>query len=432
MLLREDLAALSALCEEIGDDTVYGCFRSPSAEPGGRLSRRDLWHLSRAARIAGEMGDISAEVTDIARRIGDTLEAKRMPGFEACDLWSGAIRWAKRDLIANPPHPSIGPNREREVALAARRLRSEGYPVTVDAFGCNLADETVLRISRAVNVLGGLLGGIDLLSQLFRILRETGRHHDGFWLFGNQVPSVVGYKEPTLPFGWLLSLGLKHLCAKARPRNPAKLWSRLTTLTRDLAACLDVERHGQFETIWIEADDLPFVIAESLGWQQLFQRPQAPTALISRLADALESLVTEEDRQNLGMDITALAREAERLVGLCSCNTLGFLPRQRVEHELPLVARYGIVLPSERDREPLDPRKSGQSELRSLLFEVGPQTLLALPTLSTACRCNNYLRADLEAFAPAAGQGSEWGYSGIYRCSRLPDALSGYATRHPL
>lgn len=217
----------------------------------GAWQSGDVRRLAKVARIAAVMGDMADEVARATERLAMKARQDRFVDFGEADLWAAALRWAIDDLASNTwfgPAPG-STSRAHEVGAAAVRLREAGYPVAVGADGCRIAEGRRRELLQRIDGLVRQLGGVEVLLQLFRILEEQERFEDGMWLLGDVVPPVGQRKDPTIPYGWLFTLALKHVTPVAKLRKPEVAWDNLVKLSRDYAALVDVERYDNLQRI---------------------------------------------------------------------------------------------------------------------------------------------------------------------------------------
>jgi hypothetical protein len=350
------------------------------ADPASTIDEREIWYLARAVRIAAHMGEAAFEAAAALGRIKSVLGDGRVAPLTSSAPWQEAVRWALRDLKAVPDYGSSLAPREEAVANACLRLRKEGYEIKVDAGGPRINPRSRAEIARRIETLVAVVGGRNTLEQLFRILRETHRLHDGYWLFGNHVARVGQTKSPSLPFGWLIALALKHTRKSGRLANPAKAWANLTQLATDLAACFDVERYGQFEGIDLRPADLPYLFSESVGWSQLFTQPQSPTAIVPAMRQVLRDLLDQSDLRALGLDFWDLLAELETLLRSCNSDRLTILGRDQAAQHFPTLIGSIEGFSNQVNAGFADPFDAGALDhFQRVLFDGGADGFLVLP-----------------------------------------------------
>ena len=157
-----------------------------------------------------------------------------------------------------------------------------------------------------------LVGGVETLSQICEVLKDQNLIHDGMWLFGDQVPGVFQTKFPTLPYGWLFSLGLKHAGRPSSARNPAIAWKTLATLAIDYAASLYCQRYGQYEDFNLHPSAFHRTLRDSLIWREVFTLPQVPAQVVTCIGPILRDELTPADQAQLGVRIALYSVKLKR------------------------------------------------------------------------------------------------------------------------
>ena len=391
--------------------------------------RRDVRRIARMASVAAAAGDTARSVADAADRIADRAGDGYLRPMADAPSWISAIRWAIDDLAASPPFGTApgSTTREQEVGTACARLRGRGYAVEIDALGCRLRESDRQQIVQGADTLAARLGGVEVLDQLFRILCEQQRFHDGVFLLGDVVPPVGRSKSPTLPYGWLLSLGLKHVGPARTLRRPEIAWGNLTAQMTDYAAVVDVERYSNMERVNVGPGDLVPALEEALGWHQLFTFPRYTTQAVLRLAEAMGKVLDEHDRRAFGMDLHRVTAEIRNLLWTTFPDKRALVSRKGAMAAFPLLAaatlaRRGVV--NEKFQDPFDAGARNQ-ELFTI-FHAGDDDCLLLPTCVTAAHAATFLitriwrTLEQRRAEKVVGQVCEQAVADI--CRRLPAA----------
>ncbi len=382
-MLKEVEAEESSVAADLSIQECLGC------ETGG-LTRADFFCLCQSLQIAAVAGDIESSVADVADYIRRKAMLDRYIELSSTDNWTAAIRLAlksiKTDSVSGYSSASMG--REGNVGNACRFLRNRGYPVKIDAFGCQIDEDTTRRITCRIDTLVRIVGGEQCFIELFRILQEQERYHDGFWLFGDRVPSAVGCKTPTLPYAWLARLALQNLSKKSSARKPDVAWKNLTDLATHFAACCNFERYNQFEGIDLQSGDLGLLFARSAGWQQLFMLKQVPKDALYLITRALNEKLSAADRGCLKVDIVGLSAELKSLVAYCPEKSISLMLQSDAMRAWPILWSESMqVSAQKRFSNPFDPNALSHED--RLLFECDGNKVLMLPrALAAAAACN--------------------------------------------
>jgi hypothetical protein len=125
--------------------------------------------------------------------------------------------------------------------------------------------------------------------------------HDGTRLFGDRIPGALQTKLPTLPYGWLFSLGLKHTGRPGSARKPEIAWETLATLATDFAASLDCKRYGPWEDFNLHAASFHRALSDTQVWREVFTPPQAPVQVVTRIGAVLRNELNVADQDQLGV-----------------------------------------------------------------------------------------------------------------------------------
>lgn len=353
----------------------------------GAWQSGDVRRLAKLARIAAATGDMADEVARATERLAMKARQGRFVDFEETDLWAAALRWAIDDLASNTwfgPAPG-STSRAHEVGAAAVRLREAGYPVAVGADGCRIAEGRRRELLQRIDGLVRQLGGVEVLLQLFRILDEQGRFEDGMWLLGDVVPPVGQRKDPTIPYGWLFTLALKHVRPVAKLRKPEVAWDNLVKLSRDYAALADVERYDNLQRIDVYPGELIPTLVEALGWHQLFTFPRYRSAVVLQFVQAMREELDEAQWRAFGVQPTTLASELRTLFEVASAKAPTTIQRGEAERGLPNLLRLASARQGGVNKGFVDPF---QAEARTsdgvILFEMDDKYLILPETVVAA------------------------------------------------
>jgi hypothetical protein len=283
------------------------------------------------------------------------LRDQRCVPLDEMAAWEGAILWAlNQDTIDPGFQNGQWYARQQQVGEACRRLRQQGYEVTVGAYGPQLSAKSCHAIQGKIDRLVSLVGGVETLSQVCQVLKDQNLIHDGMWLFGDQVPGVFQTKFPTLPYGWLFSLGLKHAGRPSSPRKPAIAWKTLATLAIDYTASLDCQRYSQYEEFNLHPSAFHRTLRDTLIWREVFTLPQVPAQVVTRIVAILRDELTPADQAQLGVRIDALFGEIEAVLAGSADDRPTVRPREATERQLPTLWPTGER--NGRTSQPILPR----------------------------------------------------------------------------
>ena len=364
----------------------------------GLLHRNELAWLRRSLKVASVAGDIPELAHRVLNSIVQELSSE---GFSYLPLkhskaWLDAVAWA----LANPaalasdhlPHP--GEDRQWVVGRACYALRSRGYRVDIGGLGPDIDDETRTRIARQVDSLFAQIGGIDAAQQLCRIVRESGKVHDGMWLLGN-VPTHIGQQsQPAVPFGWLLSIALRNIHALPSARDPANAWQAAVDLAIDFAASMDCQRYNQFDGVFLDAPDFLPALSESLIWRELFTLNQVPPSLLPTLRDAFLKIEWPDGTDVLQRNVDGLFRELDRVRQYVTDERLTAIPRALARRHFPLLWMHACAPKGGVNDGYLDPFGGNpRDHERYVFFQADGDRVIVLPSsLTAAAACEAIFR----------------------------------------
>jgi hypothetical protein len=371
---------------------------SATTPPDDLLHRNELDRLRGSLKTASDAGDIP----DSAHRVLYAIVQDLPPeGFRYLPLthsneWLQAIAWARAHPATLPsddlPHP--GQDRRFVVAKACRALRERGYRVDIGPHGPRIDDRTRTRIAQQVDSMLAQIGGIDAVEKLCRIIRETGRVHAGMWLLGN-IPAGVGQPpQPSVPFGWLLSLALRHIHSKPSTTDAAKAWNSAINLAIDFAATTDCQRYNRFDGLSLAPSDFPPQLEESLKWRELFTLPQVPPSVLPTLHDAFLQIEWPDGAEVLRRDVDGLFRELRHLLETLSESGLTPMPKRTALSDFPLLWKHACAPRGKVNARYLDPfGEAPRDHDRYVFFHANDDRVVVLPrSLTAAAACEAIFR----------------------------------------
>lgn len=360
------------------------------------LFASEIWRLSRSLQIAAILGDAEPEAAIAADAIAGAVRDVRCAPLDNTEAWEEAIAWALSQN-AGADTASIQSQwyeRQQQVGLACARLRAKGYAVKVGAYGPEVLEKSRVAIAQRIDELVGLVGGTETITQVCRILKDSNLFYDGMWLFGDRVPGVHQSTSPAVPYGWLLSLGLRRAGRKGTARKPEVAWRTLITLAIDLAASYDCQRYGQYEQFNIPPTEYYRALSESLVWRELFSFPQTPPRVLLYLKKALAEIVSQVDEAQLGLRLRDLFREIEAALNRSADDKPSVHPRDQAKREFPLLFQLAWGARGVVNASYLGPLEGhNRNHDRFIFFEISRSEVVTLPrALMTAAACDVIFR----------------------------------------
>ena len=374
---------------EVGPATVLRA-SAPSDE---LLHRSELGWLQRSLKVASVAGDVPDSAHRVLLTIVQELSAE---GFSYLSLthaeeWLAAISWALSHpaSLATDYLPNPGKDRRFVVGTACQALRDRGYRVDITALGPHIDTETRTEIAQQVDSLFEQIGGINAAQQLCRIVRDSGKIHDGMWLLGNVLPSFEQPPQSAVPFGWLFSIALRNIHVRPSAGDPAKTWNLAINLARDFAASTDCQRYNQFDGFSLTSPDFLPALEESLTWRELFTLPQVPPLVLPTLHDAFLNIEWPDGTDVLRHDVDRLFRELHHLLETLSDDRLTAKTQLTACTDFPLLWRHAHAPHGKINARYLDPF-GGQprDHDRYVFFQADDDRVIVLPrSLTAAAAC---------------------------------------------
>ena len=404
MLRESDLETFVELVRRAERETTPSPKISPdtvlrAARPSGDLLHRNEYaRLQRSLKIASAVGDVS----DSAHRVLHTIvQDFSVEGFVYLPLkhskeWLDAIAWAlsNPEPLASDYLPHAGQDRQFVVGTACKALRERGYRVDIGADGPRIDADTRTQIAQQIDSQFARMGGLGAAEQLCRIVRETGKVHAGMWLLGNVPARIDQPPQPEVPFGWLLSIALRHLHVKPSTADPAKAWNSAVRLAIDFVATTDCQRYNQFDGFSLSAPDFLPALAESLAWRELFTLPQVPPSVLPTLHDAFLQIEWPKGTDVLRRDVDGLFRELHHLLETLSEDRLTVKTKLTARTDFPRLWRHACAPWGKVNAEYLDPF-GGQprDHDRYVFFQADDDRVIVLPrSLTAAAACEAIFR----------------------------------------
>jgi hypothetical protein len=343
----------------------------------------EVWRLVCSLQIAAALGDAPQLAAAAAQVILDNVRDLRCAPLSDQRAWSQAIAWALAQPALADPTALVAPlGREREwiVGAACLRLRERGYKVEVGAYGPQLTEASRRELVRSAEALVGVLGGFETAAKILRFLRDANFYHDGLWLFGEVGLNLYDAKRPMIPVGWLFSLALRNLDRPGGARKPEVAWKSLVDLATNFAAVHDCQRYSQFDGMNLHPSQLHHTLAASTLWRELFTLPQMPPKALHQVLDALVTVLTRDDQEQLGFSPRVLFKEILLLLEWSADDRLTIHPRAEVERSLPVLCRLTGGAAATVNAGYSDPlAASERTQDITLLFAFGRDRAITLP-----------------------------------------------------
>jgi hypothetical protein len=157
------------------------------------------------------------------------------------------------------------------VAKAILNVESAGFPVIFNAYGVFFEAATLVAISKSLDRRIRNCGGYASIRAIFHWYSAHNRIYHGSLLFGRTVDQLGNLRDPSIPWGYLYNLAVRHLDATPGPSANASEFQSVLELARDMAAVFDVERYTIYEGMHgISHSGFHNAIAERVLYDELF------------------------------------------------------------------------------------------------------------------------------------------------------------------
>jgi hypothetical protein len=264
------------------------------------LFPEEIGQLAQSLQIAAAIGDADLREAIAADLIARQVRGIRCVDFDQSVAWQQAIAWAltQPGVIDADDATRSFTDRSEQVGQACRRLRDQGYQLSINAYGVVVvSDQSQRAICERIDGLVAHLGGTEAAMQVCRVIEDSKLIYDGMWMLGDRVPGIWSAKRPAFPVGWVFSLSLRHLGRGGKVRKPAVAWKTIAQLAKDFAAAMNCQRYSQYEEVNISPGIAWRVLRDSLLWREIFVLPQVPPQVLPSLREALGGLITPEEEK---------------------------------------------------------------------------------------------------------------------------------------
>ena len=276
-------------------DFIRQLLRSPSG-----LSSAEFRDMRKGLRYQSITGLPTEPYSQVADTLQDACGQDFSRPFSEEDVWLEAIDAARSCIVI---HGAL-PDRDLRMAAvteAALRLITAGYPVCVKDDHLHLELDQFDRLCADIEADIRILGGGTALIQIFGYMRSVHLYE-----FERYIPGrTFGFQTrlPSLPVGYLLNLGVKHLIsAPIRDQKAAaRIWTRVAERARDLCALYDVEPYHYIENIVLPPREVPRYLSSVALFDHIFALKQwPPSETIGLLKGLLDFVDQAKMRKLLG------------------------------------------------------------------------------------------------------------------------------------
>ena len=193
----------------------------------------------------------------------------QLPLFDA-PVWSRVVDLARGIVVAGVYR--LPDQRVTAVAAAGEKIQAQGYALTVVDSAYRFSESGLERATEKIQAVFARLGQVDVLSQLFRILREGNTYGFGMYLPGRTYD--IQRSEASYPFGFLVNLAVRAPALGSGSNDAPAEWRAALNLARDIVSALNVEPYNKYEIINSTPDRLEGLLREAALFDHLFTLPQ--------------------------------------------------------------------------------------------------------------------------------------------------------------
>jgi hypothetical protein len=228
----------------------------------------NIRQLQGALTKRAELYPTFASYRDVVWRLRyGTSNDKRFRDFQDRIAWMAAIRQIDRLPMLLPMllpmDPTRGLEREVAVATAVKKLRAHGYLIDPDNDGFTYRPGELERACADLNDKVAKIGGQRLIYMMLTQLRRTASIKNGRYLVCRPSRSLAGGDtDPSVPWGYLLNIAVKHLGANVFSENLDEMMRDIVDLATILVASMDVEHYYGLTPIFQTHATLPRYLRE--------------------------------------------------------------------------------------------------------------------------------------------------------------------------
>lgn len=278
------------------------------------------------------------------------------------------------------------------VTNGAQRLQARSYRIRLDGGDFVFEEGEFERCCRDIDGLAERVGGMAIVYGLLKILQNQKRFQRGRYRVGRQATVLsVAPPDPSIPYGYLFNVALRHMGSAASGRVDGKLLGELIAFATDFITVADIETYSVYGFMFTDHAHLPRYLQRLLlgdfllGLRQLV--PEDALTMIRGLFNWVDPAVMKE---RLGWTVADAIRLAEFLLRAVGPDTINMMFRHR---DLAVAVRgheaLRKMLPAfvhridELNRGFTGPMKAAAAEFdrKPLVWQPGQKVLLISPPL---------------------------------------------------
>ncbi|MCC5651435.1 hypothetical protein LC609_16675 [Nostoc sp. XA013] len=285
-----------------------------------------LTHFIKSEKLQPYLGIIEIVIDGIRSR-DDTLNQSisQLASLEYEDKWHIALQSAWDLTVISPQKLEYNLQdletryrRQFVVSNSAKSLQSEGCEVHIEDGRVLIDESQVRRVANQIEADIRLLGGIEALKKLFKLIKPCHNENQGRYHLGRTFNSLIQADFPSIPVAYLLNLCVKYPRKQimVAVESPNKIWERILKISIALTSILDVQAENQFALLFHSTDTILRFLQELAVYDNLFCLIQLRPSDVSKMIQGLFSGFSETIQQNLGWTPEQAAIIAERILKL--------------------------------------------------------------------------------------------------------------------
>lgn len=157
---------------------------------------------------------------------------------------------------------------ENALSQACLRLSRLGVEISEENCEVRISKSSHALIATEISRLANAVGGERILEKVFSNLEPLYHQPFGRYLFGRKVSTGLATIVPTVPWGYLIALGVKHLPARATI-NSEHDFEQLVYLIRDLITVFEIQPYSIWKNLMFQPDRLISLLQETVLYDNL-------------------------------------------------------------------------------------------------------------------------------------------------------------------
>ena len=228
--------------------------------------------------------------------------------------------------------------RELQFANACSRLKNRGVEIDTTTNVIFISKDDYQRISEKIDSLCGKIGGENLLRYTFKILRENYDPSLGRFHIYRILTSSNEAINAAIPWGWILSLGIKHLNKKGSGCTLLEYKNLIDFLT-DLIAIFEIQPVSVWESVFVEKSNFLEFLQECVQFDNLISFTQFQQELGLEIIKSLTDHVCSINKTSYGENIKDIVKVGMAIIKSSQPTTISFFSPDLLVQKIKLSQR---------------------------------------------------------------------------------------------